>query len=319
MLDNISSITNIVVNIINISNGIINWPEPYSLGILLCYGLECLTYNRNISIIFVVLMIIAVKIFNIFENNKVSKNKDDVKRTTIEKDDVVVIHDFYNLTHDYRNNINELIKLYKENSLSVESLTQIVKNELELMLGYLCNTMQFYTGVKISACVKIVTNTRKNAIKFNNAKPVTMVRSKNSDPLRSEIDSSNKEFVKVCDNTDFLEIVSGNTIKGYFYQCDLIEYSERMRRDDKEYKNTNSKWRDFYRSTIVIPLKISNEKIFYSQQDTGYTLMGFLCVDSMSNEVFIESREKLYINIMKIYGYLIFDILSKYKYYLEKV
>ena len=67
MLDKISSITNIVVNIINISNGIINWPEPYSLGILLCYGLECLTYNRNISIIFVVLMIIAVKIFNIFE------------------------------------------------------------------------------------------------------------------------------------------------------------------------------------------------------------------------------------------------------------
>ena len=42
-MDKISSITNVVVNIVNISNYIIKWLEPYLRGILLCYGLECLS------------------------------------------------------------------------------------------------------------------------------------------------------------------------------------------------------------------------------------------------------------------------------------
>lgn len=315
-----SSFTNIVANMINISADISKWIEPYSFGILLCYLWEMLSHNRFFSIFISVVLVFIVKyIIQAVKNRNTSKSETALEKNILKEDDTLVIQDFYNLTHDYRNNINILVKLYKTNALSVESLTSIVKNELELMLGYLCNTMQFYTGVKVCACVKIVANTRKSTTKFNNAKLVTMVRSKNSDPLRSEIDSTKQELIKVCDNTDFLEIVSTNAVKGYFYQCDLDEYSERLRIEGREYKNTNAQWRDFYRSTIVIPLKISNEKIFYSRQDTGYTLIGFLCVDSMSNEVFIECRENLYINIMKIYGYLIFDILSKYKYYLEKV
>lgn len=315
MLSYVSNVTSIASNIISIYKESSGYIDKNAFTMMICYVLNLFDANKFGNIL--LLGIVICLLFNVI---KLKRNKEINRQDVFSEDShQVIVQQFYNLTHDYRNNVNLLVKLYKTKALTVESLTSIVKNELELMLGYLCEAMQVYTEAKVCACIKIVVSVRKNAVNFNNATLTTIARSKNSDPVRVEMDSNVYRIVKISDNTDFLDIVSGVATKGYFYQKDLIAYAQKLRSEGKVYKNSNAQWEKYYKGAIVVPLRISNDKIFYAQRKEGYSLIGFLCVDSMDNELFTEQREKLFTNILKSYGYLIFDILSKYKYYMEKV
>lgn len=265
--------------------------------------------------IFILLMML---VYNKLElKNRASCSSKDSKMLKGQEFEIIV-DNIYKLSFDSLNTVNQLQKLYKLKELTVESLTIIVKSQLELILTYLCETMQVLTKVKICACVKIVIKVRKNAKNFDNATLITMVRSKNTDSNRIQND---KNEIKISNNTDFFNIISQNntSAKDYFYEEDLEEYSKKLKEVGNEYKNSNKEWLNYYKGTIVVPLKIANDKIFYSKKSDGFTLVGFLCIDSLEKGAFPLEKEKVYTNIMKIYSYMIFDILSKYKYYISKL
>lgn len=205
--------------------------------------------------------------------------------------------------------------------MNVTWLTQMYKNELTKVLDNLCEVMQAYTARDVSACIKLITdNDADKPLDAENATLITFCRSPNSESNRNGYESRGKE-IKICDNTDFYEVVSNNYRKDYFYQTDLVAYAaERDQQNEEKYHNTNDDWKKYYHSTIVVPIRIDSNKVNHQESGSNsYHIIGFLCIDSLSTDAFTEKQEKYNVAIMRAYADLLYIMLSQYRYYLRRL
>lgn len=228
---------------------------------------------------------------------------------------------YYDLLHDYRNTINEMECFYKRKTLTVESLTLMVDSFLKDGLGCLSDTLTYMTGYEVCSCVKSIIGEGFDNIEYRNARVKTFVRSQNSKPERKSYDVNRPEGVRISENTDFMDIVSKDRIgnDSAFYQPDLKEYDAQLRKINKSYQNTTLRWDEYYIGTIVVPIRIANSRLFYTNAEKSYNTLGFLCVDSMSNKAFPLKQKENYTNIMKSYAAMFYNIMNKYKFYLSQL
>ncbi|MDR3605324.1 MAG: hypothetical protein P4L38_11895 [Syntrophaceae bacterium] len=89
-------------------------------------------------------------------------------------------------------------------------------------------------------------------------------------------------------NTDFDKIVSGDD---FFFAAKL----DRMV-SSGEYRNTTEKWLQWYKSTVVVPIRVLEKN--WDENKKHYILLGFLCADSDSSGAFEEDRATLYADIV---------------------
>ena len=91
--------------------------------------------------------------------------------------------------------------------------------------------------------------------------------------------------------------------------------------------NTTPNWDRHYRLTIVAPIRISKSRVFVedkkamspsAKDNNAYFIVGFLCVDSMSTDVFVKSEEKYYCHIIKSYAALFYTFFKLYRELLQK-
>lgn len=236
---------------------------------------------------------------------------------------------YYQLLHDYRNVINDMEYSYKRCELTDTELTVMVTSFLENALDYLTTTLKEMTGYEISGCVKAIIGGNSGRISYEDAKVKTFVRSNNTNPARKSLDQQGEEGVWLRDNTDFLEIVAedrNNNISA-FYQPNLKKYAERLKIDGKVYKNSNPHWDEYYIGTVVVPIRIASKRLFYlgngkrrrKKNKYIYYTLGFLCVDSLSDEAFTWEQKDNYTYIVKSYAATMFNILSKNQFYLTKL
>lgn len=215
---------------------------------------------------------------------------------------------YYTFLHAIRNTVGELRVSQKNKGLNIGFLTNATKDVCNIALDGLCNTFKALCREEVSACIKLVDYSSEN--KENNRYVFTFARSANSDGDRITNDESEpKDYI--IKNTDFNDIIEQRL--SYFYKCDLIKYDAELKKVGKEYENTTPNWDKFYRSTIVVPIRIAHRRSHTTSKENEYLIIGFLCVDSMSTNIFIASQEKYFCNIMKSYAALLYTFFSLYK------
>lgn len=104
-----------------------------------------------------------------------------------------------------------------------------------------------------------------------------------------------------------------------FYQGNLKEFAESLKKIGQKYQNSTENWEDYYIGTIVVPIRIANKRLFYTSEEESYNILGFLCADSLSTKAFTEEAKQRNIYYVKAYAALIYNILSKYQFYLKQL
>lgn len=232
-----------------------------------------------------------------------------------------------NIHEAEKNTYYDLLKHHKlcNGSDNVELLTEKMCSFLQTTVDSVCDVLQKYTGKDISGCVKLIESEDPNniAITYENAIVRTVCRSDSSKAARKENLYNRPQ--KIIDNTDFYSILcdTSNSNKGYFYQRDLVEYDKQLKavNNGMGYRNTTLNWENYYRSTVVVPVKIDGSKLFFSPNQTtqGYHVIAFLCFDSMSTDVFTDTRESYIVNLVSGAADAAYLILNQYSYYLNKI
>ena len=229
-----------------------------------------------------------------------------------------VTKNMHNLLHNVRDVYFDIMHSHKKNTLNEHWLAKTYKAELSKILDNLCSVMSAYTSQDVSACIKLITYSDPNdTIDLENATLVTFSRSTNSDHGRNDYESSQKPIL-LRENTDFFEVVSKNFEKTYFYQSNLVAYDEQLQSNGEHYKNSNPNWKQFYRGTIVVPIRIQFDKLYHLKKDDAYHIIGFLCVDSMSTDAFTKQHEKYNVDLVYAYADVIYILLGQYRHYLRK-
>lgn len=241
-----------------------------------------------------------------------------IKASNHRKIQAIVSRNYYWFLHDYRNAINKLENEYKTNALTEELLHGEVKSYLEISLNYLSDTLSALSGKPVCSCVKLIIGGDVAGVKYEKASIRTFARSHNTNRERSANDvRSGKNGVLVSENTDFISIIQNRKGNGsYFYQGNLVKFEKQLHKSGEKYLNTTENWRKYYIGTIVAPIRAANDILFYRTENEDYCIWGFLCVDSLSKSAFPKNKEKDYTHIVKSYASILFNVLSKYQYYL---
>lgn len=188
----------------------------------------------------------------------------------------------------------------------------------------MCQILQKSTGEKVCACIKLIENTGvATGIDKEKATVITFCRSKNTDKTRKANDGVHKKSIKIKENTDFYDILdeeSENT-NSYFYQGNLPQYDKDLRKAGKKYRNTTEDYEKYYKGTIVVPIRVNKSHLYYVSENSGYDIVGFLCVDSLSTNAFrnAELDKDNNTNIVKSFAAEIYIILNKYNLYLQRI
>ena len=214
---------------------------------------------------------------------------------------------YYNLLRSYRNSMGEIQVAQKQSEDSLRIIRDFIREALDV----LCDVLEKLTRQKISGCVKIIVPGKD--LSYMNARVYTFCRSKNSDPQRDAYDKDSRKKTLICENTDFNKIVAQDKSQSCFYCSDLIAYKKWSKKIGDDYYNSNNRWEDFYRSTIVAPIRIANERNPHNELKDQYTILGFLCVDSKSTHAFEESQKAYYQPIIKAFAALLYPVLELYK------
>lgn len=239
----------------------------------------------------------------------------------------IVSKNYYGFLHDFRNQYFEMIKEYKTNhdtdkKHKIGVLTNNTKNYLVKSLDYICEIISASARTDVSACIKVIDNEGEDgtSIDINQAKVRTFCRSSNTDGERISHDMINNvaKSVKIIDNTDFYDILKGDSSSG-FYQRDLLEYAKKLEAVEKMYRNTTEQYWKYYKGAIVVPIRVAKERLHFMESDDDFDVIGFLCIDTLSTNAFRDKDKSYYMKIVKSFAAELYIILNKYNYYLTKI
>ncbi|MBM6688338.1 hypothetical protein H6A35_05560 [Collinsella tanakaei] len=188
---------------------------------------------------------------------------------------------------------------------------------LEEAVEALSNLLTRWTGRTVCACVKLVELDNEGSGPYDGVVS-TWARSVNSG--HSRLLATDENEIRVSQNTDFKKILGFNSdgrIQGPFYCGNLIEYAKRMEAAGEKYENSTSNWQRKYRATIVVP--ICADRMSLASSHTGeragevQPIVGFLCVDTMSELAFPDEMEVPYVNLMTTFADGLYTVIAKYK------
>lgn len=227
---------------------------------------------------------------------------------------------FHRLTHESRNVFFDTLHSYKTETLTINELNTIYQKYIGNVLDDLCEILNSFTEKEICACVKLFSYTEKEeVIDKNCSKLITFCRSRNSNTNRDNYENRDTKEIFLKDNTDFRDIVDDQKAKDYFYKADLKKYDKELRKIGDKYRNTNDNWEEYYRGTIVVPIRIEFKRLYNQKKNDSYHLIGFLCVDSLDTDAFKEEQERYNVNIVKAYADLIYVFFDEYRYYIKRL
>lgn len=282
-------------------------------------GTYIVSYNKVLAFICVIIcLLLIVCVIKIKKYGKILRSL----RTEFSEN-------YYGFLHDFRNSYFDILKEYKIGNYKnisdgVGKLTDDTKEFLQIGLDYLCQILQKSTGEKVCACIKLIENMGvATGIDKEKATVITFCRSKNTDKTRKANDGVHKKSIKIKENTDFYDILdeeSENT-NSYFYQGNLPQYDKDLRKAGKKYRNTTEDYEKYYKGTIVVPIRVNKSHLYYVSENSGYDIVGFLCVDSLSTNAFrnAEFDKDNNTNIVKSFAAEIYIILNKYNLYLQRI
>ncbi|MBR4890871.1 MAG: hypothetical protein IKU15_06250 [Clostridia bacterium] len=183
------------------------------------------------------------------------------------------MHKVFHSIRDYAN------KILKRKSLSESDLCEVSNS--------ICNNIEsFYRKLfnrsDVGVCIKLLDVETISNTDFENWQLKTLSRSSSHSQERCDGDT---KFTTIEDNTDFYMILSPKYDNSYFAEKNMIGICDRFRKENNvEYRNSRTGFINYYKSTIVVPIRIRSE--FVSEKikidnDSTHHILGFLCIDSM--------------------------------------
>lgn len=299
-----------IINFITIVSGIITIVTPI-IGII---SLKGLYPEKNVTfVIYIITVVVLFAMLVIMFRYMIKYRKllMGVRQVSTEC--------FHNLTKNFRDSYLDILSHQKNGTLTVELLTEKIENYLQSSLDDICRIYKEFTYQDVSACIKYIDSVGE--VDRETATIKTFVRSSGSEPKRNENDDNITSPIYVKDNTDFYSILSPNSSnrKSYFYQRNLVKYAEDAERGGYIYNNSTNNWQNYYKSTIVVPISIANRRVFYSASNHCYDVIGFLCIDSLSTDAFLEKDEKYNLAVARAFAAEMYVIMNQYKHYLTKI
>jgi hypothetical protein len=220
-------------------------------------------------------------------------------------------------SHLLRNKHFDLRRLYLDEGIQNNAKIKAVRNELENtgkeFVTYVAELLSSLSKHDVNVCIKAIEEPRQRIASesedWKNVFVYTLCRS----PKSKDRPKSAPKRVSVAENTDFLRIMRDDG--DIFYAPDLVKYHKMQRKlgDPDGYLNSTNNWTDYYRSTIVAPIRIEASRI--GVDHARYDLLGFLCADSMSTKAFPDRYKVLYSQLMLSFG----DDLYRYFYTVTEI
>ena len=269
--------------------------------------------NAGIPIVFTIINIIIViglSVVYIYSNNK--KNIIRKKVAKLNKNATLCDKNlYYSMKNSYKNDVD------------ISTFNELVMMSLKEYVTTIAEILSTYTNERITVTIRFFEEKVKN---INESKLKILTYSKNCSDKREDLFLQNKEgnLKVVKDNTDFKLIIGDRKSQiEYFYQTDLEEYDKRLRQDGgylRGYLNTTPNWEDYYKSRIVVPIRMENNKLFFKEEDEGEDIIAFLCADAEKAGTFPDKDDerRFYISLLETYANRLYIILNKYTYYLTK-
>lgn len=256
------------------------------------------------------LLLIILLVLRLWKYRKLSKSR---LRT--------VSFALHSLSHKFRDVFFDILHDYKLGQLNETSLTNYVDRFIKESLNELCRIMEDYTGCEIFSCIKLIEcdDSSQKAVDVDEAKIVVFCRSDNSDKERINYDKQpHQTYLK---NDTALMQVAGPDAKPHFSCADLRKYREKHSGEKEYYKNPNQNWEKYYVGTFVVPIRIELRRLFYKskKEKVPYHVIGFLCLDSLSKNAFLDKQEKYNAEIIKSFADVFYVVFSKYSHYLYKI
>lgn len=242
------------------------------------------------------LMVCSYIVKTVFDTNK-AKNALERKYSVQNRELAVEMHKFFHNLRDY--------------SSSLYSLNILTLNDVKDRCIHICNYIELiynqlfkeYLGDdKISVCIKIIKNDSIFDADYNNWEMLTIARSNTTDQKRNRIDDAP---VEICENTDFQVIIDNKFEDDLLAFADMSNIEQDFLRTYKmEYRNSRGdKFLEYYRSTIVVPIKIDGKYVSKELSERigdlkGKSLiLGFICIDSMKIFKSIDEKDIFKIGI----------------------
>lgn len=269
---------------------------------------------RYILCAFILIYLFLIGIYVIKSIISISKAK-----MVLDKDYFIKNRKLANAMHKYYHNLRNCISSldtskilsYKDVVLHCQNICNYLSDFYKALFN---NILEEYT---ISVCIKIIKTESVFDENFNDWTMETIARSTSTDQKRLKAD---RKSIRISENSDFKIILSDE------YDDELFSFSD-MRNIKEDFLKTyripyeNSRgdnFLDFYRSTIVVPIKIDGRyaskkfKLYNNNIEDKDVVLGFLCIDSM--KIFETETEKNLFSIgveyMKSLGdslYLLFE------------
>lgn len=161
-------------------------------------------------------------------------------------------------------------------------------NYLEQILRNACSDIEtifskLWKNEKVSVCVKRIVTEKQMDQDFAKWKIETIARSASTKQSRNK---NNRNPVLITDNSDFMIIISPDFEDSVFSCMDLTKVKQEFQETYNEvYKNSTKDFLKYYKSTIVVPIRIQVDKMNCKIRDSwvdgiNYHLVGFLCIDT---------------------------------------
>ncbi len=259
--------------------------------------------NNTFILWFIVPLFIAFASLLIFFYISVSLQKNKEKKSEIEETRVNIRQEYEKIMsnlcsslHSYEHNVRDLICLRIAETDNAQafytSCSQVCNLALEAY-NHLWNNK--YTT---SVCIKRIINTENTAVEDWQLE--TIARSANTDTKRLNNENASTQPITVKGNTDFNIILNPSTKDTLFACTDLEKINESFKEVYKDlentgincYINTTKNYIDYYRSTIVVPIRIAISKtkaMANFDNKATHHVVGFLCIDN--KEPFIDGDD----------------------------
>lgn len=290
---------------------VFNFIASLSSVIGLIYTLFSDKINNMYSWIWIILIVLFVIGFIatilFIRSEKYDKLEDSVKYAN-------GLHEILHYLRDREKELDDLQKRTKKMGKE-DFLRELTMHCIEIM-NKLSSILSKTTGVKVRACIKLIDITKDKESDPEKINLITFARN-GKDGVTAAL-REQKQPIKVTENTDFefifniKEVYEENRIH-YFYQKDLIKYDKKIRKENKNstqknigYKNSDTKWKRKYNTTIVMPMRYLKES---NDKSAIYDIVGFLCVDAKKEGSFENKNFSYTIEFLKgisdiMYSYL---------------
>lgn len=214
----------------------------------------------------IILLTTLLVIFSFVSLYRLDKKNTDIAES---------MHQFF---HDLRLKIFKMqkdIDKYKNHELFYTMIKDVCTKLCEDISSFI----KAKTGKDFSVCIKMI----------NSDAVVTLSRSGKDMRTRNELDEirqNNNSPVLIKDNTAFSSILNENAFTGQkaVFACSNLYMLKILGRFNKNkiYKNSTPNFLKYYKSTIVVPIRISNKYNVFNHnhyKKNNNIVIGFLCID----------------------------------------